>query len=391
MKDEARFETRAIHVGQAPDPSTGAVIQPIYQTSTYAQSAPGEHKGYDYSRTRNPTREALERCLASLEGGKHGAAFSSGMGAAATLLHLLEEGSHVVCCDDVYGGTYRLFSKVLHRRNYTFSFVDLTNPKAFDDTVTAKTRMVWIETPTNPLLKLIDIEAICSKARKKKILSVVDNTFASPYLQNPLALGADIVLHSTTKYIGGHSDVVGGAVAVGDDALAERIRFLQNSIGAVPGPFDAWLTLRGLKTLALRMERHTANAKAIVTFLEKHPKVEQVFYPGLASHPQHALAKKQMKDFGGMISARLKLNLQQTKKFLSSLKIFTLAESLGGVESLIEHPAIMTHASLPPDVRGKLGITDGFIRLSVGIEHADDLLNDLRAALDHRADDSVRF
>ncbi|MFH1018076.1 MAG: cystathionine gamma-synthase [Pseudomonadota bacterium] len=381
MDQKQKFETRAIHAGQEPDPSTGAVIPPVYLTSTYAQAEPGVHKGYDYSRTANPTRAALEACLASLEGGKYGTAYASGMGASATLLSLLDENSHVVCCDDVYGGTYRLFTKVLHRRAYRFTFVDLTDANALADATTDQTRMIWIETPTNPLLKLIDIEAVSAFARKRKILVVVDNTFASPYLQNPLSLGADVVLHSTTKYIGGHSDVVGGALVTDSDELAERIRFLQNSIGATAGPMDAWLTLRGVKTLALRMERHCANAKKVVEFLKKQPKVEQVIYPGEPSHPQHELARKQMRDSGGMVSVRLKLDLAQTKKFLSRLRIFTLAESLGGVESLIEHPAIMTHASLPADVRQKLGITDGFIRLSVGIEHADDLIDDLKSAL----------
>ncbi len=380
MTERGRFETRAIHIGQAPDTATGAVIPPIYQTSTYAQSAPGVHHGFEYSRTSNPTRTALEECLASLEGGKFGMAYSSGMGAATNLLHLLGEGSHVICCDDVYGGTFRLFSKVLSQRAFHFSFVDLTNPKHFDDAINSKTRMVWIETPTNPLLKLIDIEALCKKASEKKILSVVDNTFASPYLQTPLSLGADIVLHSTTKYIGGHSDVVGGAVVTHRADLAEKIRFLQNAIGAVPGPMDAWLTLRGLKTLSIRMERHCANAQKMAEFLEKNPHVEQAIYTGYPSHPQYSLAKRQMKDFGGMISVRLRADLEKTKRFLSSLKVFTLAESLGGVESLIEHPAIMTHASLPSDVRNKLGITDGFIRLSVGIEHIDDLIEDLNQA-----------
>ncbi len=381
MNEKSRFETRAIHAGQPPDPATGAVITPVYQTSTYAQSAPGEHKGYDYSRADNPTRKALEDCLASLEGAKYGLAFSTGLGGMATLMHVLEEGSHVVCCDDVYGGTHRLFSKVLNTRGFSFTFADLTNPSAFGDAITSKTRMVWIETPTNPLLKLIDIEAVCASAKRNRILTVVDNTFATPYLQNPLAMGADIVVHSTTKYIGGHSDVIGGAVVTSDSDLFEKVKFLQKSIGAVPGPMDAWLTLRGLKTLAVRMERHCFNAKKVVEFLKKHPRVEKVIYPGDPDHPQFALAKRQMRDFGGMVSVYLKATLAETKRFLSSLRVFTLAESLGGVESLIEHPAIMTHASLPEDVRRKLGITDGFVRLSVGIEHFEDLTEDLRSAL----------
>lgn len=381
MNEKSRFETRAIHAGQAPDSATGAVITPVYQTSTYAQSAPGEHKGYDYSRADNPTRKALEDCLASLEGAKYGLAFSSGLGGMATLMHVLEEGSHVVCCDDVYGGTHRLFSQVLKQRGFSFTFADLTDPSALGDAITSKTRMVWIETPTNPLLKLIDIEAVCSAAKKKKILTVVDNTFATPYLQNPLARGADVVVHSTTKYIGGHSDVIGGAVVTSNSDLFEKVKFLQKSIGAVPGPMDAWLTLRGLKTLAVRMERHCFNAKKVVEFLKKHPRVEKVIYPGDPDHPQVALAKRQMRDFGGMVSVYLKATLSETKHFLSSLRVFTLAESLGGVESLIEHPAIMTHASLPNDVRRKLGITDGFVRLSVGIENFEDLIEDLRSAL----------
>jgi cystathionine gamma-lyase len=381
MKEGTKFETRAIHVGQEPDPSTGAVIPPVYMTSTYAQSSPGEHKGFDYSRTINPTRLSLEKCIASLEGGKHGTAYSSGMGAATTLLHALDQGSHVVSCDDVYGGTFRLFNRVLSQRSFTFTFTDLTNSTALEKHLTPDTRMVWLETPTNPLLKLIDIEAIASITKKRKILLVVDNTFATPYLQNPLVLGADVVLHSTTKYIGGHSDVIGGVLVTNDDALAEKIRFLQNSIGAIASPMDAWLTVRGIKTLALRMERHCSNAQKVTEFLSTHPKVEQVIYPGHPTHPQFALAKKQMKNFGGMISARLKANLSDTKKCLSKLKIFTLAESLGGVESLIEHPAIMTHASLPADVRKNLGISDGFIRLSVGIENVDDLIEDLKQGL----------
>ncbi|MFH1262671.1 MAG: cystathionine gamma-synthase [Pseudomonadota bacterium] len=380
MNEKSRFETKAIHVGQAPDPATGAVITPIYQTSTYAQPEPGVHKGYDYSRADNPTRKALEDCLASLEGSEYGLAFSSGLGGMATLAHVLPEGSHVVCCDDVYGGTYRLFSQVLASRGFSFTFVDLTDPSALDEAMTPATKMVWIETPTNPLLKLIDIEAIAAKASKRKILTVVDNTFATPYLQNPLALGADVVVHSTTKYIGGHSDVVGGAVILKTKELFDQVKFLQKSIGATPGPIDSWLTLRGLKTLAVRMDRHCANAKKVVEFLQKQPKVDRVIYPGDPSHPQHALAKKQMRDFGGMVSVYLKASLAETKRFLSALQVFTLAESLGGVESLIEHPAIMTHASLPADVRTKLGITDGFIRLSVGIEHHEDLVADLGAA-----------
>lgn len=382
MSKKYRFETLALHQGQAPEKSTGAVIPPVFQTSTYAQESPGVHKGFEYSRTQNPTRFALEECLAALEKAKHCAAFSSGMGACTTLMHVLPQDSHVVCCDDVYGGTYRLFARVISERSYSFSFVDLTEPKNFENSIMKKTKMIWIETPTNPLLKLIDIQSICEMARDKDILSVVDNTFASPFLQNPLELGADVVLHSTTKYIGGHSDVVGGAVMTNQKELAEKIFFLQNSIGAVPGPWDAWLTLRGVKTLGLRMERHCENAKKVVEFLKTHPKVDEVIYPGNKEHPQYGLAKKQMKDFGGMVSVRLKCDLAQTKKFLSSLKVFTLAESLGGVESLIEHPSIMTHASLPVEVRNNLGIIDGLIRISVGIEHAEDLIEDLKSGFD---------
>ena len=375
-----RFETDAIHAGQAPDPLTGAVIPPIYQTSTYVQASPGEHKGYEYSRTQNPTRKSLETCLAALEQGQYGAAFSSGMGAITTIMHLLEDGAHVICSDDVYGGTFRLFSKILSQRSFQFSFVDLADSANFEAAIQKNTKMLWIETPTNPMLKVVDLQKICAAAKARGILSVVDNTFASPYLQTPLTLGADIVMHSTTKYIGGHSDVVGGAVVVKDKSLADQIYFLQNAMGAIPGPMDVWLTIRGIKTLGIRMQRHCENAMQVAAFLEKHPLVEKVIYPGLESHPQQHLAKKQMKHFGGMISVQLKLDLEKTKRFLSGLKLFALAESLGGVESLIEHPAIMTHASVPADIRGKLGITDGFIRLSVGIEHVDDLLADLKQA-----------
>ena len=375
-----RFETRAIHEGQTPDPTTGAVTPPVYQTSTYAQEAPGVHKGYEYSRTQNPTRQALETALASLEEGTHGFAFASGLAAITTALHLLEEGAHVICSDDAYGGTFRLFTKVLAKRNFSFSFVDLTQDGALDQALRPETKMLWIETPTNPMLKIVDLEKVCSLARSKGVCSVVDNTFASPYLQRPLTLGADLVMHSTTKYIGGHSDVVGGALVTSDPAMAERLAFLQNAIGAIPGPWDCWLTTRGLKTLGIRMQRHGENAARVAEFLEGHPKVASVIYPGLESHPQHALAKRQMQGFGGMISAHLNLGLEQTRAFLSRLKIFTLAESLGGVESLIEHPAIMTHAGVPAETRKTLGITDGLIRLSVGIEHADDLIEDLQSA-----------
>jgi cystathionine gamma-lyase len=378
---QKQFETKAIHDGSAPDPRTGAVIPPIYQTSTYAQKAPGEHTGFEYSRTQNPTRNCFQEAIASLEAGKFGFAFASGMAATTTLLHILEKDSHVISCDDVYGGTFRVFDKVLSQRAFSFSFADVVNPLALEKYIQKNTKMIWIESPTNPMLKIIDIQAICKIAKKHDILVVVDNTFATPYLQQPLLLGADIVVHSTTKYIGGHSDVVGGAVVVNDSKLAEKIAFLQNAMGGIPGPFDVWLTHRGLKTLAVRMKQHCENAMKIARFLEKHPKIEKVIYPGLTNHPQYPLASRQMKDFGGMISCYLKANLSRTKKFLSSLHVFTLAESLGGVESLIEHPAIMTHASIPPENRKKIGITDGMIRLSVGIEHVDDLIDDLNQAL----------
>jgi cystathionine gamma-lyase len=375
------FETKAIHDGSAPDPRTGAVVPPIYQTSTYAQKAPGVHTGYEYSRTQNPTRECFQEAIASLEAGTHGFAFASGLAAITTILHLLDKDAHVLCCDDVYGGTFRVFDKVLSQRAFSFSFEDLTNIPFVEKLIQKNTKMIWIETPTNPMLKLIDIAAIAKIAKKHKVLLVVDNTFATPYLQQPLVLGADIVVHSTTKYIGGHSDVVGGAAITNKKDIAEKIAFLQNAIGAIPGPFDTWLTHRGLRTLSVRMKQHCENAMKIARFLEKHPKVERVIYPGLTSHPQYPLAARQMKDFGGMISCHLKANLSKTKKFLSNLKFFTLAESLGGVESLIEHPAIMTHASVPAEIRKKLGITDGMIRLSVGIEHVDDLIDDLSQAL----------
>lgn len=374
-------ETKAIHVGQTPDELTGAVSPPIYQTSTYAQKSPGDHTGFEYSRTQNPTRNRFQEAIAAMEGGNFGFAFASGMAATTTILHLLDTDSHVICGDDVYGGTFRVFDKVLSKRAFSFSFEDFSNPSSLEKIIQKNTKMIWIETPTNPMLKIIDIAAVCKIAKKYKILVVVDNTFATPYLQLPLELGADIVVHSTTKYIGGHSDVVGGAVVTSNKDIAEKIGFLQNAMGGIPGPFDVWLTHRGLKTLPVRMQRHCENAMRIARFLDNHAKVEKVIYPGLSSHPQHSLASRQMKDFGGMISCHLKANLSKTKKFLSSLHVFTLAESLGGVESLIEHPAIMTHASVPAESRKKLGITDGMIRLSVGIEHIDDLLEDLNQAL----------
>nr|WP_241250194.1 cystathionine gamma-synthase [Lujinxingia sediminis] len=375
------FDTRAIHAGQEPDPSNGAIMTPIFQTSTYVQSSPGHHQGFEYTRTHNPTRNALEDCLASLEKGKHGVAFASGCAATSTIMHMLNAGDHVVSGDDVYGGTYRLFTKVFRPMGIGFSFVDMTDLDAFKAALTPATRLVWLESPTNPMLKICDIQAICEIAHEQGIPVVVDNTFMSPYFQNPLVLGADLVVHSTTKFINGHSDVVGGVVITNDDEAAEKLRFLQNSIGAVPGPFDSWLVLRGVKTLAVRMRQHAANAQVIAEYLEKHEAVEKVIYPGLESHPQHAIAKKQMSGFGGMITFVLKDGLEPARKMLERVKVFALAESLGGVESLIEHPAIMTHASVPPEVRAELGISDGLVRLSVGIEDVQDLLADLEQAL----------
>ncbi len=379
-----RFETKVIHAGQEPDPRTGAVMTPIYATSTYAQSSPGEHKGYDYARTRNPTRDALEACLAELEGGHAGFAFASGMAAIGTVLELLDSGSHIVAMDDLYGGSYRILEKVRKRSaNLQATFTDLSKTENLEKAIRPNTRMVWVESPTNPLLKLVDLEAIAAAARKRGLISVCDNTFASPWVQRPLEHGFDIVVHSTTKYLNGHSDVIGGVAVVKDPSLKEKLAFLQNAVGGVPSPFDAFLTLRGIKTLAVRMERHCGNAMHIAAFLEKHPKVERVIYPGLASHPQHLLAARQMnRRYGGMVTAVLKGGLPASRRFLERCKLFTLAESLGGVESLIEHPAIMTHASLPEDVRANLGIDDGLVRLSVGIEDVDDLIDELRHALD---------
>jgi cystathionine gamma-lyase len=379
-----RFETKVIHAGQEPDPRTGAVMTPIYATSTYAQSSPGEHKGYDYARTRNPTRDALEACLAELEGGHAGFAFASGMAAIGTVLELLDSGSHVVAMDDLYGGSYRILERVRKRSaNIQTSFTDLSRTENLEKAIQPNTRMVWVESPTNPLLKLVDLEAIAALARKRGLISVCDNTFASPWVQRPLEHGFDIVVHSTTKYLNGHSDVIGGGAVLRDSTYKEKLAFLQNAVGGVPSPFDAFLTLRGIKTLAVRMERHCGNAMHIAAFLEKHPKVQRVIYPGLASHPQHLLAARQMdRRYGGMVTAVLKGGLPASRRFLERCKLFTLAESLGGVESLIEHPAIMTHASLPEDVRANLGIDDGLVRLSVGIEDVDDLLDELKYALD---------
>lgn len=380
-QESLQLPTLLIHGGQAPDPVTGAVMPSIVQSSTYAQRAPGEHTGFEYSRTQNPTRFALERGLAAAEGGRFGFCFGSGCAATTTVIQLLDAGDHVVAADDLYGGTVRLFDRVMGRRGQRFTYVDPTDPQRIADAIEEGTKLVWIETPTNPLLKLTDIEAVASICHERGVLLAVDNTFCSPVLQRPLDLGADLVVHSTTKYVGGHSDVVGGAVITRDPGLAERLGFIQNSCGAVPGPQDCYLTLRGLKTLHLRMERHCANATAIAGALEAHAKVRKVIYPGLASHPQHELAKRQMKGFGGMISFYVDGDLEASRRLLTSLKLFTLAESLGGVESLVEHPAIMTHASVPADKRAALGIDDGFIRLSVGVEHVDDLLADLERAL----------
>ena len=378
---DARFETRAIHAGQDPEAKTGAVVVPIFQTSTFAQPAPGEHLGHEYSRTSNPTRDALQTCLASLEWGTRGMAFSSGLAATHAVLALLDSGDHVVANDDMYGGTFRQFDKVWRRHGLTFSYADLRDPAAFDAACTPKTKLLWLETPTNPMLKLVDIAELCARAHARGVLVAVDNTFATPYLQQPLRIGADIVVHSTTKYIGGHSDVVGGAVIVRDSALGDRIAFLQNANGGTPGPFDSWLTLRGLKTLAVRMDRHCDNAERIAAWLQAHPRVKKVHYPGLSDYPQFELAQRQMRRPGGMVTAVLDGNIDNARKFLSTVHAFALAESLGGVESLIEHPAIMTHASIPPERRAAIGIDDTLVRLSVGIEHVEDLLADLDQAL----------
>jgi len=375
------FGTRAIHAGQAPDPTTGAVMTPVYFTSTYAQEAPGVHKGFEYSRTHNLTRFALEANLASLEGGKHGLCFASGLAATSTILQLFDSGAHIVACDDLYGGTFRLFDKVYRRFGFEFTYVDpAAGAAAVEAALRPTTRMVWLETPTNPMLKLVDIAAVAEVCRRKKVLLAVDNTFMTPFLQRPLALGADVVCHSMTKYLNGHSDVVGGALVVSDPELHARLAFLQNAVGAVPSPMDSFLVLRGTKTLHVRMQRHEENARALAEWLTGHPQVEKVIYPGLTSHPQHALAKRQASGFGGMISFVLKGGLDESRRFLSACQIFTLAESLGGVESLIEHPAIMTHASVPADRRAALGIVDGFIRLSVGIEEVADQRGDLERA-----------
>ena len=380
---DLKFATLAIHGGQSPEPATGAVMPPIFTSSTYIQESPGVHKGFEYSRSHNPTRFAWERAVASLEGGKQGLAFASGMAATSTIMELLDTGDHVIAMDDLYGGTFRLFDKVRGRSaGLNFSYVDLADLAAVEAAVTPKTRMIWIETPSNPMLKLVDIKAVAAIAKKHNMIVVVDNTFATPYNQRPLEMGADIVMHSATKYLNGHSDMVGGIAVVGDnDELVEKMLFLQNSVGAVAGPFDSYLALRGVKTLALRMKHHNQAAMELAQWLEQHPQVEKVIYPGLTSHPQHELAKQQMSGFGGMISILLKGDLEKARRFLETVEIFALAESLGGVESLIEHPAIMTHASIPKENREKLGILDNFVRISVGIEDLDDLKADLEKAL----------
>jgi cystathionine gamma-lyase len=377
------FATRCVHAGQEPDPTTGAVMMPIYTTSTYVQQSPGVHKGFDYARTKNPTRMAFERCIADLEGGSVAFAFASGLAAISTTLECLDHGAHIVAVDDLYGGTRRLFERVRKRSmGIEVSYLDLADAQALESAIRPSTRLIWIETPTNPLLKLVDLERVAAIAKRRGIWSAADNTFASPYVQRPLEHGFDIVVHSTTKYLNGHSDMVGGTAVVGaNDELRERLKFLQNAVGAIQGPFDSFLALRGLKTLSLRMERHCASALKIAQWLERHPKVRRVYYPGLPSHPQHAIARKQMRAFGGMISVDLKGSLDDTKRFLERCQLFALAESLGGVESLIEHPALMTHGSVPPEVRAELGITETLVRLSVGIEDADDLIADLSAAL----------
>ncbi len=377
------FSTRAIHAGQRPDPTTGAIMTPIYATSTYVQESPGVHKGYEYSRSQNPTRMAFEDCVADLESGGKAFAFASGLAGSATVLELMESGSHVLAGNDLYGGTYRLFENVRKKSaNLDFTFLDMTDEAAVEAAIRPETRMIWIETPTNPLLTVIDLDMIARVARRHDLLAVADNTFATPWVQRPLEFGFHLVVHSVTKYLNGHSDMVGGMVVVGDDSeLAERLAYLQNAVGGVAGPFDSFLALRGLKTLALRMERHCENAAAIAAWLDKHPKVARVYYPGLDSHPQHALASRQMHGFGGMVTAVLDADLDGTRRFLERCELFALAESLGGVESLIEHPAIMTHASIPKEIREEIGISDSLVRLSVGVEDGDDLIRELENAL----------
>lgn len=383
MNKQHEFATRVIHAGQSPDPSTGAIMTPIYQTSTYVQESPAKHKGYDYARSINPTRSAYERCIADLESGTRGWAFASGLAAMATALDALDSGSHIVVSDDLYGGTFRLFERVRRRSaNLDFTFVDLTDAERLEREIKPNTRMVWVETPSNPLLKVIDLQAIAKIALSHNVITVSDNTFASPWIQRPIEMGFDMVIHSATKYLNGHSDMVGGVIVVGENKeLADQIAFLQNAVGAIAGPFDSFLALRGLKTLALRMERHCTNAIEIARWLDEQPKIASVRYPGLKSHPQHDLARQQMRAFGGMITIVLKTDLAGTRRFLEKTHLFSLAESLGGVESLINHPALMTHGSVPPEQRAALGITDSLVRLSVGVEDVRDLIDDLRTAL----------
>lgn len=379
---EFGFGTRAIHAGQDPEAQTGAVMTPIFQTSTFAQKSPGKHQGYEYARGENPTREAYEACLASLEKGKYGLAFSSGLAAIDAVIHLLKSGDHVIACDDLYGGTYRIFDRIYKDLGISISFVDFNDEEALQNALQDNTKLLWLETPTNPLLKIYDIQKVANFAKKNGLISAIDNTFMSAYFQNPLDFGIDIVMHSVTKYMNGHSDVIGGALITSDDSLYEKLKFHQYAIGAVPGPMDCFLVMRGLKTLHLRMEAHQKNASKVAEFLNGHQKVERVIYPGLENHPQHELAKKQMHGFGGMITFFIKGGLNESRQFLENVKIFTLAESLGGVESLIEHPAIMTHASIPADVRAQNGISDNLVRISVGVENADDLILDLKQALE---------
>lgn len=378
-----KFGTKAVHAGVEPDPSTGAIMTPIYQTSTYVQESPAKHKGYAYARGANPTRNALQKSIAALENGKHGICFSSGMGATDAVIKLLAPGDEVITSNDLYGGSYRMFKRVYEKFGIKFHFIDLTKTENLIPHLNAKTKLLWLETPSNPLMRIIDIEACCTLAKKHNVLVAVDNTFASPYLQNPLALGADIVMHSVTKYLGGHSDVIMGALVVNSDELHQELAFIANSCGAVPGPQDSFLVLRGIKTLHLRMERHCANGKVIANFLKQHPKIGQVYWPGFTDHPNHAIAKKQMRDFGGMLSFTLKDDsLEKAKALMENVNLFSLAESLGGVESLINHPASMTHASIPKEEREKNGLSDSLIRLSIGVEDAEDLLEDLSQALD---------
>lgn len=383
MKNENQgFGTRAIHAGQEPDPTTGAVMTPIYLTSTFAQTSPGRHLGYEYSRTDNPTRTAYQACVAALEGGRYGLAFASGLAATDAILHTLKAGDHVICSDDVYGGSFRILDKVYRRMGIELSFVDLSDMRQAEAAFRSNTRLLWMETPTNPMLKILDIQALATMARQRKVVSVVDNTFMSSYFQKPLSLGADIVAHSVTKYMNGHSDVVGGVLVTDNEALYQEIKFFQNAVGGVPSPMDCFLVMRGLKTLHVRMERHAQNAMEIARFLEKHPRVERVIYPGLESHPQHSLACRQMSGFGGMITFFIRGGLNEARTFLEKVRLFRLAESLGGVESLIEHPAIMTHSSIPVETRKSLGIHDNLVRISVGIEDLPDLIADLKNALE---------